>query len=145
MLYKKWCSCLRPATLLKIDSSTIVSCEICKIFQNIYFYRTPPVVASINTAWKVSKSGGISGPYFLVFGLNTEIYRINLRIQSEYWKIRTRNNSVFGHFSGSENVWFFTTWRLIAKFHTHGLDMSSLVLMYSYSSNIKPRVKINDT
>ena len=53
----------------------------------------------INTAWKVFKYGVISGPYFPVFGLNTEIYSINLRIQSEYRKIRTRNNSVFGHFS----------------------------------------------
>ena len=54
---------------------------------------------SIITAWKVSKYGVITGPYFLVFGLNTEIYRVNLRIQSGYRKIRTRKNSVFGHFS----------------------------------------------
>ena len=40
----------------------------------------------------------ISGPYFPVFGLNTEIYSVNLCIQSEYRKIRTRNNFVFGHF-----------------------------------------------
>ena len=40
-------------------------------------------------------------PYFPVFGLNTEICSINLRIQSEYSKIRTRKNSVFGHFSRS--------------------------------------------
>ena len=37
-----------------------------------------------NTASKVSKYGVISGPYFPVFGLNTEIYFVNLRIQSEY-------------------------------------------------------------
>ena len=30
-----------------------------------------------------------------------EIYSVNLRIQSECRKIRTRNNSVFGHFSRS--------------------------------------------
>ena len=35
-----------------------------------------------------------------VFGLNT-IYSVNLHIQSEYRKIRTKNNSVFGHFSRS--------------------------------------------
>ena len=52
-------------------------------------------------AWKVSKYGVVSGPYFPVFGLNTEIYSIHLCIQSECRKIRTRNNSVFGHFSGS--------------------------------------------
>ena len=54
-----------------------------------------------DTAWKVSKYGVIFGPYFLAFGLNTEISRVNLQIQSEYRKIRTRNNPVFGHFSRS--------------------------------------------
>ena len=44
--------------------------------------------------------------FFLVrifpsFGLNTEIYAVNLRIQSEYGEIRTRKNFVFGHFSRS--------------------------------------------
>ena len=34
------------------------------------------------TAWKVSKYGVISGPYFPLHGLNTEIYELNLRIQS---------------------------------------------------------------
>ena len=51
----------------------------------------------------MSKYGLFSGPYFRVFGLNTKIYRVNLRIQSEYRKIRIRKNSVFGHFSGSGN------------------------------------------
>ena len=35
-------------------------------------------------AWNVFKYGVISGPYFSVFGLNTEIYFVNLRIQSPY-------------------------------------------------------------
>ena len=47
----------------------------------------------------MSKYGVFSGPYFPVFRLNTEIYCVNLCIQSEYGKIRTRKNSVFGHFS----------------------------------------------
>ena len=34
-----------------------------------------------------------SGPYFLAFGLITERYRIFLRIQSKYGKIRTRKTS----------------------------------------------------
>ena len=34
---------------------------------------------------------------------NTEIYSVNLRIQSEYRKIRTRENPAFGHFSLSTN------------------------------------------
>ena len=39
---------------------------------------------------EVSKYGVFSGPYFHVFGLNVEIYSVNLRIQSEYRNVRTR-------------------------------------------------------
>ena len=56
----------------------------------------------------------ISGPYFPAFGLNTEMYCVSLRIQSECGKIRTRNNSVFGSFSRSVKVYFqlLKTWLL---------------------------------
>ena len=37
----------------------------------------------------------------------SNIYEVNLRSQSEYRKIRTRNNSVFGHFSRSVYLNFF--------------------------------------
>ena len=46
----------------------------------------------IVTAWKVSKYGVFYCPYFNVFGLNR--------------KVRTRKNSVFGHFSSSE--WYLS-------------------------------------
>ena len=46
-----------------------------------------------------------SGPYFPLSELNMEIYGVNLLIQSEYRKIRTRKNFVFGQFSRS--VCFF--------------------------------------
>ena len=59
------------------------------------------LLTSISTTGKVSKYGVFSGPYFPVFGLNTEIYGLNIRIQSECRKIRTKENSVFGHFSRS--------------------------------------------
>ena len=55
----------------------------------------------LHTAWKVSKYRVFSGPYFPAFGLNMERYRVSLRIQSEFWKIRTTKNSAFGHFSRS--------------------------------------------
>ena len=58
------------------------------------------------TTWKVSKYGVFSGPYFPVSGLNTEIYSVNLYIQYEYRKIRTRKYSVFGHFSRSVSAEF---------------------------------------
>ena len=41
-------------------------------------------------------------PYFPVFGLNTEIYTLNLRNHSEYRKVQTRNKSLFEHFSSSD-------------------------------------------
>ena len=56
------------------------------------------VLAPFSTASKVSKYGVFSGPYFPVFGLNTEIYSVNLRIQSEYPKIRIRKNSYLDTF-----------------------------------------------
>ena len=59
----------------------------------------------IITKWKVWKYGVISGPCFPVFGLNTEIYEVNLRIQSKYRKIRTKKHSLFGHFSRSVWCW----------------------------------------
>ena len=50
----------------------------------------------------MSNYGVIAGLYFPVFELNTKIYGVNLCIQSEYRKIRSRNNPVFGHFSRNE-------------------------------------------
>ena len=64
-------------------------------FYTAAFYFTRPWVY---IAWKVSKYGVFSSPYFPVFGLNTKIYGVDLRIQSEYRKIQTRKNSVFAHF-----------------------------------------------
>ena len=52
------------------------------------------------TFWKIFPKGShyvknfriqsFSGPHFPVFGLNTEIYEVNLRIQYSRGKIRTR-------------------------------------------------------
>ena len=39
--------------------------------------------------------------YFFPMILSSHRYPVCLRIQSEYTKIRTRNNSVFEHFSRS--------------------------------------------
>ena len=48
-----------------------------------------------------SKYGVFCGSYFPVFGVNTEIYSVNLHIQSENGK--TYGPEIFGHFSRSEN------------------------------------------
>ena len=43
-----------------------------------------------STCVKSVQIRSFSGPYFPVFGLNTERYFVSLRIQSEYGKIRTK-------------------------------------------------------
>ena len=69
------------------------------------------------TTWKVCKCEVFSGPYFPVFGLNA-----NLRIQSEYGKIRTTKNFLFGHFSHTvsfqstlliESNYYLCTWFIL--------------------------------
>ena len=60
-----------------------------------------PLVMCRNILFHCMKSVQIRSFFwsvFPVFGLNAEIYGVNLRIQCEYRKIRTRKNSVFGHF-----------------------------------------------
>ena len=84
-----------------------------KFFSKSLFWSTSYCVSEVRftldtfTAWKASKYRVISGSYFPVFRLNTQRYSVSLRIQSEYRKIRTRNNSVFGHFSRSISILFW--------------------------------------
>ena len=63
-----------------------------------------------------------SGPFFPAFGLNTERYGVSLRIESECRKIRTRKNSVYGHFSRS--VW--STEQYFSEDRLDGLLISAL-------------------
>ena len=49
----------------------------------------------------MSKYGVLSGPYFVLFGLNIKIYRVSICIESKYGKIWTRKNTEFGNFSSS--------------------------------------------
>ena len=52
---------------------------------------------------KSAQIRSFSGPYFPVLELNTEIYSVNHRIQSEYRKIRTGKNSLFKHILCSDS------------------------------------------
>ena len=88
------------ATLrVKSDDSNKLWWE--KIWTRICMFLSHSKTAEIGKvyiAWKVSKCGVFSSTYFPVFGLNTEIYT-EIRIQFEYWKIRTRKNSLLGPLS----------------------------------------------
>ena len=68
---------------------------------NIITYLKNLLFSDATTVRKMSKYRVFSGLYFSAFGLNTEIYSVNLHIQSEYGKIQTRKSSVFGQFSRS--------------------------------------------
>ena len=70
-------------------------------FANYISQRKLKIIIKASLREKCPNTDFFSGPYFPVFGLNTKIYGVNLRIQSEYRKIRTRKNSVFGDFSHS--------------------------------------------
>ena len=70
---------------------------LCKKYPNTGKYaseKTPLFGLLLCSVWKVSKYGVFSAPYFPLFGLNTEIYGVNLCTQSEYEKIWTRKTSV---------------------------------------------------
>ena len=84
-----------------INFSFLCKVSICTTKNNIQ--------VDILTVRKMSKYGVSSGLYFLLFGLNTEIYSVNFRILSEYRKIRTRKKSIFGHFSRSVWIVFLVT------------------------------------
>ena len=61
----------------------------------------------VYTELKMSESRLFSGQYFLAFGLNMQIYRVNLRIQSKFGIIQTRENAESGNFSCSEGLYIF--------------------------------------
>ena len=61
------------------------------------------------TAWKVSKYGFFSGPYFATFALNMERYSVSLRIQSKCGKIRT---STFHAVGVKENITIRKKWNV---------------------------------
>ena len=58
-------------------------------------------VVSFCTLRKKSPNWVFSGPYFLAFVFNMEIYKVNLCIQSECGNIENRKTSVLGHISSS--------------------------------------------
>ena len=115
-----------------IDSGKLISCLPMEVVMwdavlNVQFWIR-------NTVWKVSKYGVFSGPYFLAFGLNAKIYGVNLPIQSEDGKMRTRKNSVFGYFSisASRGLRFWSLnisdhfWRLMSNYKFLMLVFSTL-------------------
>ena len=77
---------------LRSNFSQIIQSCMEKSFSKV-FYQTLKLIllcAKINTTRKMSVFGVFSGLYFPAFGMNKEIYKVNLRIQSECGKMHTR-------------------------------------------------------
>ena len=84
----------------------------------------------------MSKYGVFSGPYSPAFGLNTDIYSVNLSIQSEY---RTY---------GPEKTLFTQCIchdLLIAKLNAYGFDRNALKLIYDYLSDRSQKTKVDSS
>ena len=47
-------------TIVIIEAVVLLSCEICEIFKNIFFYRTPSVAAFVITDKKENESSSFS-------------------------------------------------------------------------------------
>ena len=88
----------------------------------------------------MSKYWVFSDPYFHAFGLNTKIYSVNLWIQSEYKKLRSRKTSLFGKFSSSVFVIFSFAcqYSLQCYWYCYNQKQSSdavLQKLYSYTNS----------
>ena len=76
-----------------------------------------------------------------VLFIKKRVHSVNLHIQSQCWKIRTRKNSVFGNFSGSvcEGKWFFiivVDYYLLGTFYTNCLSASKKYISFQQQPNI---------
>ena len=67
---------LHMILVFKVLSGYDIAILDVKLIWVLHTISSPKISSEKNsiTAWKVSKYGVISGPYFPVFGLNTEIY-----------------------------------------------------------------------
>ena len=78
------------------------------------------------------KSVQIRSYFWSVFSRNPIEYFVSLQIQSECGKIRTRNNSVFGHFSRSEGLLEFCCIRPLPEKQSFTISFKYLSFQESF-------------
>ena len=79
--------------MIKIKNHCILSTGIQLVYMNGQCDAESFLKVDVSyNVLKVSKYKFCSGPYFPTLGLKLEINSVNLHIQSEYRKIRTRKN-----------------------------------------------------
>ena len=80
----------------------------------------------------MSKYRVFPGPYFPVFGLNTEIQGVNLGIQSQYRKMRTRKTPYLDTFHAVIIAWLFIQYVLSKKMLTENNINNYLMDMFLF-------------
>ena len=83
--------------LFVLKRSHIYYYIICMLYFNLCRWILVHLLTLVYTAWKVSKYEVFSGPFYLVFGLNTEIYTVfflvHIFLNSDW--IRRRSKSLY--------------------------------------------------
>ena len=104
--------------MIKIKNHCILSTGIQLVYMNGQCDAESFLKVDVSyNVLKVSKYKFCSGPYFPTLGLKLEINSVNLHIQSEYRKIRTRKNP---------RIWtLFTQWHT-KIFHDPHNDLTVL-------------------
>ena len=98
-----------PIVEKRVQNWFLYDRDLCHQWVNLYFQL---VDAQCVTSFRIRSF--MFWSVFSRFGLNPDIYSVNLRIQSEYIKTSTRKNFKFEHFF--YEVPFFCCIKLILKF-----------------------------
>ena len=87
----------------KMKSQNIILFGISVFSVALLMFRLFSSLRIFSTAWKVSKYGVFSDPYFPAFGLNLGRYGVSLHIQHQCGKIRTTKNPYLDTFHAMGN------------------------------------------
>ena len=113
----------KSLTVMFFKSCNSDTCSLCRVFNILQSFDKTALkncifVSKSLKGWlpSVSRIKLSYGRYWLQMQYMFGDSKYRIYIQSEYRKIRTRNNSVFGHFSRSVThkiairIWYFVDW-----------------------------------
>ena len=131
------------------------TCSLCRVFNILQSFDKTALkncifVSKSLKGWlpSVSRIKLSYGRYWLQMQYMFGDSKYRIYIQSEYRKIRTRNNSVFGHFSRSEShhwsnkhasyiPWLYTTWDQMAASNMIRCVLILMTVTITQASSIK--------
>ena len=138
----------------KVDSNTFLQKFLCQALENLifsrilskqdffdyrcskewhlmpnYIWHKVPLLEKLSPAHFQRNSNHVLVLASLIFLLT---YSVNLRFQSKYRKMRTRNNSIFRHFSRSEMFLFIPQHFIIVT----QIGMIFMIMLEAFHGNI---------